>query len=56
MFFIFFYRYFLGCANFFFYGESITDYFNGNPDPQVDDASEVSVTLNVTYFQIYFSL
>lgn len=44
MFFIFFYRYFLGCANFFFYGESITDYFNGNPDPQVDDASEVSGT------------
>ena len=40
------YRYFLGCANFFFYGESITDYFNGNPNPQVDDASEVSVIPN----------
>ena len=40
---LFHFRYFLGCANFFFYGESITDYFNGNPNPQVDDASEVSL-------------
>jgi len=46
-------RYFLGCANFFFYGESITDYFNGNPNPQVDDASEVSLIphlLSKSYF------
>ena len=44
--FCYFNRYFLGCANFFFYGESITDYFNGNPNPQVDDASEVSLIPN----------
>ena len=36
-------RYFLLCANFFFYGESITDYINGNPNPPVDDESEVTV-------------
>lgn len=35
-------RYFLLCANFFFYGESITDYINGNPNPPVDDESEVN--------------
>lgn len=44
--------YFLGCANFFFYGESITDYFNGNPDPQVDDASEEVVKTYITYHRL----
>lgn len=44
--------YFLLCANFFFYGESITDYFNGNPNPPVDDESEEVVKAYITYHRL----
>ncbi|CAH3168644.1 unnamed protein product [Porites lobata] len=44
--------YFLGCANFFFYGESITDYFNGNPNPPVDDESEEVVKTYIPYHRL----
>ena len=47
-------RYFLGCANFFFYGESITDYFNGNPNPPVDDESEVNpASFSPVHFKVF---
>lgn len=44
--------YFLLCANFFFYGESITDYINGNPNPPVDDESEEVVKAYITYHRL----
>ncbi|XP_068703938.1 phosphatidate cytidylyltransferase 1-like [Montipora capricornis] len=44
--------YFLLCSNFFFYGESITDYFNGNPSPLSDDESEEVVKAYITYHRL----